>query len=63
MQSVKGSESGQDISPESSELSNVLMFKFIKDSMVRLEEEVCVMAETLEALVQDSTKVQGQEMI
>ncbi len=62
MQSVKVSDSGQDISQEPSELSNVLMFKFIKDSMVRLEEEVSVMAETLEVLQQELIKDYDREM-
>ncbi len=58
-------DSGQVLgtSPESSELSNVLMFKFIRDCMVRLEEEVSVMGETLEALAQDSIRVPEEETI
>ncbi len=54
----------QDSSQSQLELSNVLMFKFIKDSMVRLLEEVSVMGETLGRLEQEfitdyQDKVQG----
>ncbi len=54
---------GLDSSLKRSELSNEQMFKFIKVSMAHLEEEVSVMAETLEALQQELIRDSQERMI
>ncbi len=52
----KPSVSVPDIFQERLQLSNELMFKSIKASMERLEEEVSVMVEILEVLQQEHIK-------
>ncbi len=52
-----------DSSQKPLELSNEQMFKFIRVSMVRLEEEVSGMVEILEVLQQELIKDSPREII